>query len=94
MKEQKELQARTEKVKPEAIQREIADLHETLARKARIAEIEREIAEASSSQGTIFRSISPVNSFTEDSGWKDKKHPRTGLNPKLQYQYIRRQKMQ
>ena len=46
---------------------EIADLHEQLARKARIAEKEREIAEVSSSQGTSFPSVSSVDSFTEDS---------------------------
>ena len=67
LKKQEELQSRVEKLKREAIQREIADLHEVLARKARIADIEGEMAEASSSQGTSFRSISPVDSLTEDS---------------------------
>ena len=66
-KEQEELQTRLEKQKREAIQMEIADLHEQLARKARIAEKEREIAEVSSSQGTSFPSVSSVDSFTEDS---------------------------
>ena len=66
-KEQEELQTRLEKLKLEAIQMEIADLHEQLARKARIAEKEREIAEVSSSQGTSFPSVSSVDSFTEDS---------------------------
>ena len=66
-KEQEELQTRLEKLKREAIQMEIADLHEQLARKARIAEKEREIAEVSSSQGTSFPSVSSVDSFTEDS---------------------------
>ena len=66
-KEQEELQTRLEKLKREAIQMEIADLHEQLARKARIAEKEREIEEASSSQGTSFPSVSSVDSFTEDS---------------------------
>ena len=66
-KEQEELQTRLEKLKREAIQLEIADLHEQLARKARIAEMEREIAEVSSSQGTSFPSVSSVDSFTEDS---------------------------
>ena len=46
----------------------MSDLHEVLARKARIAYIEREMAEASSSQGRI----SPVDSFTEYSGWMDR----------------------
>ena len=46
LKEQEELQARQEKLKREAIEREIADLHEKLARKARIVEIERKITEA------------------------------------------------
>ena len=71
-KEQEELQTRLEKLKREAIQMEIADLHEQLARKARIAEKEREIAEVSSSQGTSFQSIASVESFTEDSRWTDK----------------------
>ena len=66
-KEQEELQIRLEKLKREAIQMEIADLHEQLARKARIAEKEREIAEVSSSQGTSFPSVSSVDRFTEDS---------------------------
>ena len=72
LKEQEELQTRLEKLKREAIQMEIADLHEQLARKARIAEKEREIAEESSSQGTSFPSVSSVESFTEDSRWTDK----------------------
>ena len=66
-KEQEELQTRLEKLKREAIQMEIADLHEQLARKTRIAEKKREIAEVSSSQGTSFPSVSSVDSFTEDS---------------------------
>ena len=66
-KEQEELQTRLEKLKREAIQMEIADLHEQLARKTRIAEKGREIAEVSSSQGTSFPSVSSVDSFTEDS---------------------------
>ena len=66
-KEQEELQTRLEKLKREAIQMETADLHEQLARKARIAEKEREIAGVSSSQGTSFPSVSSVDSFTEDS---------------------------
>ena len=70
-KEQEELQTRLEKLKREAIQMEIADLHEQLARKARIAGKEREIAEVSSSQGTSFPSVSSVDSFTEDSRCMD-----------------------
>ena len=66
-KEQEELQTRLEKLKREAIQMEIADLHEQLARKAREAEKEREIAEVWSSQGTSFPSVSSTDSFTEDS---------------------------
>ena len=72
LKEQEELQSRLEKLKRAATQREIADLHADLFRKAGTAEIERKLAEASSSQGTSFRSIPPVDSFTEDSGWMDK----------------------
>ena len=48
-KEQEELQARLEKQKRKTIQIEIADLHEEIASNARIADIEREIAKASSS---------------------------------------------
>ena len=66
-KEQEELQIRLEKLKREAIEMEIADLHEQLARKARIAEKEREIAGVSSSQGTSFPSVSSTDSFREDS---------------------------
>ena len=73
LKEQNKLQARLEKLKPAAIQREIADLHEELSRKARIAEIETEIAEGSSSQGTSFRSISPtVDSVAKISSRMDR----------------------
>ena len=64
LKEQEENQPRLEKLKQEvklleqeANEKEISDLHEELARKARITEKERELAEASSSQGTNFRSI-------------------------------------
>ena len=71
-KEQEELQTRLKKLKREAIEREIADLYEELARKARIAEKERQIAEATCSQGTSFQSIASVESFTEDSRWTDK----------------------
>ena len=71
-KEQEELQTRLEKLKREAIQLEIADLHEQLARKARIAEKEREIEEASSRQGSSVRSVSSVDSFTEVSRCMDK----------------------
>ena len=60
-------------MKREATQREIPDLHEELARKARIAELETEIAERASSQGTSFRSISaPVDSVPKISGRMDK----------------------
>ena len=71
-KEQEELQTRLEKLKREAIQMEIADLHEQLARKARIAEKEREIEEASSRQGSSVRSVSSVESFTEVSRCMDR----------------------
>ena len=71
LKQPEELQARLEKLKREVIQRQIPDLHEELARKSRIAVKEREIAEAASSGGTNFRSISPLDSFTEASVWMD-----------------------
>ena len=46
-------------------------MHEELVRKARIAEKERQIEEASSSQRTIVRSVSSVDSFKEDSRCMD-----------------------
>ena len=72
LKEQEELQARLTELK----QKEIADLQEELARKARIAEKEIERAKVSSSCGSSFRSISPVGSpddnLTKVSDWMDK----------------------
>ena len=72
LKEQEELQARPTELK----QKEIADLQEELARKARIAEKEIERAKASSSCGSSLRSISPVgppdDNLTKVSGWMDK----------------------
>ena len=51
---------------------EKAAFQEALARKARIAEIERLLAKVSNSCESSFRSISPVDSFTEDSRLMDK----------------------
>ena len=72
LKEQEELQARLTQLK----QKEIADLQEELARKAKIAEKETEMAKVSSSCGSSFRSISPVgtpdDNLTKVSGWMDK----------------------
>ena len=47
LKEQEDLHARLEKLKRKSIQKVLVDLHEELARKARIAEKKREMAEAS-----------------------------------------------
>ena len=78
LKEQEELQTRLEKLRREAnevkiasLQDEMVSLQEEMARKAKIAEKEREIAEVSSSQGTSFPSVSSVDSFTEDSRCMD-----------------------
>ena len=60
LKEQEELQSRLEKLRRNAEQNEIADLQEKLARKAKIAEKEIEMAKVPSSCGSSFRSISPV----------------------------------
>ena len=60
LKEHEELQKRLEKLVREAKQMEIADLQEELVRKAKIAEKEIQIAQASSSCGSSLRSISPV----------------------------------
>ena len=72
LKEQEELQARLTQLK----QKEIADLQEELARKAKIAEKEIEMAKVSSSCGSSFRSISPVgtpdDNLTKVSRWMDK----------------------
>ena len=72
LKEQEELQARLTQLK----QMEIANLQEELVRKAKIAEKEKQIAQASSSCGSSFRSISPVgtpdNNLTKVSGLMDK----------------------
>ena len=69
LKEHEELQKRLEKLERaakqlerEAKEKEIADLQEEVARKARIAEKEIEMAKVSSSCGSSFRSISPVES--------------------------------
>ena len=45
----------------------MADLHEELARRARIAENETELAKVSRCCRYSFRSISPVDRLTEDS---------------------------
>ena len=72
LKEQEELQARLTELK----QKEIADLREELARKARIAGKERDRAKVSSSRDSSLRSISPVgtldDNLTKVSGWMDK----------------------
>ena len=78
LKEQEELQSRLEKLGRETKQKEmeIADLQVEVARKARIAEKEIELAKFSSSCGTSLRSISPVESpddnLTKVSDWMDK----------------------
>ena len=78
LKEKEELQSRLEKLGRETKQKEmeIAYLQGEVARKARIAEKEIELAKFSSSCGTSFRSISPVgtpdDNLTKVSGWMDK----------------------
>ena len=76
LKEHEELQRRLEKLEREAKEKEIADLREEVARKARIAEKEIEMAKVSSSCGSSFRSISPVktpdDNLTKVSEWMDK----------------------
>ena len=76
LKEQEELQSRLEKLRRNAEQIEIADLQEKLARKAKIAEKEIEMAKVPSSCGSSFRSISPVetpdDNLTKVSDWMDK----------------------
>ena len=78
LKEQEELQSRLEKLGRQTKQKEmeIADLQGEVARKARIADKEIELAKFSSSCGTSLRSISPVESpddnLTKVSDWMDK----------------------
>ena len=76
LKEPEELQSRLEKLRRNAEQNEIADLQEKLARKAKIAEKEIEMAKVPSSCGSSFRSISPVetpdDNLTKVSDWMDK----------------------
>ena len=76
LKEQEELQSRLEKLRRNAEQNEIADLQGKLARKAKIAEKEIEMAKVPSSCGSSFRSISPVetpdDNLTKVSDWMDK----------------------
>ena len=78
LKEQEGLQSRLEKLGRETKQKEmeIADLQGEVARKARIAEKEIELAKFSSSCSTSLRSISPVESpddnLTKVSDWMDK----------------------
>ena len=62
LKEQDELQTRLTQLK----QMEIADLQKELVRKAKIAEKEIQIAQASSSCGSSLRSISPVGTPDDD----------------------------
>ena len=82
LKEHEELQKRLEQLEREAKQLEreakekaIADLQEEVARRARIAEKEIEIAKVPSSCGSSFRSISPVktpdDNLTKVSDWMD-----------------------
>ena len=66
LKEQEELQTRLEKLRREAnevkiasLQDEMVGLQEEMARKAKIAEKELQMAQVSSSGGSSFRSISP-----------------------------------
>ena len=76
LKEHEELQKRLEKLEREAKEKEIADLRQEVARKARIAEKEIEMAKVPSSCGSSFRSISPVgtpdDNLTKVSDWMDK----------------------
>ena len=77
LKEPEELQSTLEKLKREAIQREIAELHEEFTCKARIAGIEV------SHQLTVSRKT--------QVGWTRWNQPKAGLSPLLQYQNTRRQ---
>ena len=72
LKKQEEMQTRLEKLRCQAKEMEKAGFQKALSRKARIAEIERLLAKVSNSCESSFRSISPVDSFTEDLRLMDK----------------------
>ena len=78
LKEQEELQTRLEKLGRETKQKEmeIADLQGEVARKARIAEKEIELAKFSSSCSTSLRSVTrvgtPDDNLSKVSDWMDK----------------------
>ena len=83
LKEQEEFQTRLQKLRREAnevkiasLQDEMVGLLEEMARKAKIAEKELQMAQVSSSGGSSFRSISPVgtpdDNLTKVSDWMDK----------------------
>ena len=78
LKEHEELQKRLEKLEREARQKEmeITDLQGEVARKARIAEKELELAKFSGSCGTSLRNFSlvesPDDNLTKVSDWMDK----------------------
>ena len=79
LKEQEEMRARLAKLRREVKEScerlEKIAFQEALARKAKIAEIERQIAKVSNSRGSSLQSISPVGSpddnLTKDSGCTD-----------------------
>ena len=70
LKEQEELQTRIEKLKRKTKENEQAAFQKALARKTRIAEIERQRAKVSNSCGSSLRNISPVGS-PDDNLTKD-----------------------
>ena len=76
LKEHEELQRRLEKMERGAKEKEIADLREEVARKARIAGKEIEMAKVSSTCGSSFRSISPAETPDDNlmkvPDWMDK----------------------
>ena len=90
------MQTRLEELNCGALQREVADLHEGLVRRARIAEVEREIAEASSSHKVLASEVSHQSTVSRKTqgGWTSQKQPRMGLSPILHYLYNQRRRMQ
>ena len=74
--QKEKLEREAKQLEREANEKEIADLQEEVAREARIADKEVEMAKVSIVCGSSFRSISPVetpdDNLTKVSDWKDK----------------------
>ena len=102
LKEQEELQTRLEKLRREAkevkiasLQDEIVSLQEEMARKAKIAEKELQMAQVLSSGGSSFRSISPIktpdDNMTKVSVWMDKTEETENVASSINVPFVHQQ---